>query len=355
MSFVEANTAYETWLRTQCAVVESDLVHKHKRMAKDAFRFLRATCFRWSAEIEALLADLATAPPVLAVGDCHIENFGTWRDGEARFVWGVNDFDDAAAMPYAFDLVRLATSARLAPERIVGTDEAVAAILEGYSQGLAAPRPMLIDEVETWIRDHVRVSDKARAKFWAEIDGLKACLPPQEVQDALVERLPPDAAIEKFAMRLEQGGGSLGRPRHVVVAHWRGGRVVRESKALVPSSWDYAHGRTSAASHFVDLARCAHRAFDPFLSFGGHIVVRRLWPDARKVDLGKDAGRDVPARLLKAMGADVGAVHAATPGAAAAIMGDLATRGDDWLATAAKEAAKAVEQDFAEWSAYWAG
>ena len=45
------------------------------------------------------------------------ENFGTWRDAEGRLIWGVNDFDEAARMPYALDIVRLATSAVLAEVR----------------------------------------------------------------------------------------------------------------------------------------------------------------------------------------------------------------------------------------------
>ena len=34
-------------------------------------------------------------PAVLAVGDLHTENFGTWRDAEGRLIWGINDFDEA--------------------------------------------------------------------------------------------------------------------------------------------------------------------------------------------------------------------------------------------------------------------
>jgi len=36
---------------------------------------------------------------VLAVGDLHVENFGTWRDAEGRLIWGVNDFDEAWRLP----------------------------------------------------------------------------------------------------------------------------------------------------------------------------------------------------------------------------------------------------------------
>lgn len=39
----------------------------------------------------------------MAVGDLHVENFGTWRDIEGRLVWGVNDFDEAHPLSYAND------------------------------------------------------------------------------------------------------------------------------------------------------------------------------------------------------------------------------------------------------------
>ena len=83
-------------------------------MSDGPFPFLRGTYFRWAKTIERLCPEFKGAPKVLAVGDIHIENFGTWRNVEQRLVWGINDFDEAARMPYAFDLVRLVTSARLA-------------------------------------------------------------------------------------------------------------------------------------------------------------------------------------------------------------------------------------------------
>ena len=49
-----------------------------------------------------------------AVGDLHIENFGTWEMLTDGCV-GVNDFlDEADELPYTNDLIRLATSTRLA-------------------------------------------------------------------------------------------------------------------------------------------------------------------------------------------------------------------------------------------------
>jgi uncharacterized protein (DUF2252 family) len=141
MSFRTDNAAFEMWLRTQCCVVDADLDYKHERMKRNAFVFLRATYFRWAKRIEALCPELRDAPRVLSVGDTHTENFGTWRDAEGRLVWGINDFDDAAVIPYPFDVVRLAASVRLAPMKQAANRDAAAAILEGYILGLTSPRP----------------------------------------------------------------------------------------------------------------------------------------------------------------------------------------------------------------------
>ncbi len=95
-------------------------------------------------------ADLAGAPELLAIGDLHVENFGTWRDAEGRFVWGINAFDEAYPMPYTIDLVRLVTSALLEGRAenlsITGRD-AAAAILTGYAEIIAAGgKPFILEE-----------------------------------------------------------------------------------------------------------------------------------------------------------------------------------------------------------------
>src|SRR5262245_4684013 len=108
---------YEQWLRRQLDgdLVEKDIQRKREKMAgDDAFPFLRATYWRWAETVLDICGDAAHAPAVLAVGDIHLENFGTWRDADGRLAWGVNDFDEAADMPYVLDLVRLATSALIA-------------------------------------------------------------------------------------------------------------------------------------------------------------------------------------------------------------------------------------------------
>lgn len=352
MTFAAENRAFEAWLKTQCAVVASDLDVKHERMRKDAFNFLRATCFSWSGKIEKLLPELAMGPSILSVGDCHSENFGTWRDSESRLVWGVNDFDEAALMPYAFDLVRLAASVRLAPRLGVTASDAAAAILEGYTQGLEHPLPTLLDDADAsnlWMREHIAVPDQKRQAFWAELNALRKETPPNDLEALLRQSLPEGAEIEKFARRPRQGEGSLGRPRYVVIARLRGGRVVREAKALVASAWDYAHGKANGQMQVLQLARGRYRSPDPFLTLAGGFIIRRIWPDSRKVDLGEEAGKKLSTKLQMAMGRDLGAVHAGAVKAVPAVRKDLAKQPQDWLHQAAKRAAGMVTADYEEW------
>src|SRR5689334_4456794 len=133
-SFKAENQAFLGWLRRQCDVVEADLAIKHERMRRAPFVFLRATYFRWARRIETVCPELSHAPAVLAAGGVHLEIVGTWRDAEARLVWGINDFDEAAVMPYPFDLVRLVTSAHLAPGLKMPIGEIAACVLRGYKK-----------------------------------------------------------------------------------------------------------------------------------------------------------------------------------------------------------------------------
>jgi hypothetical protein len=220
-------------------------------MKKSAFMFLRSTYFRWARKIGALCPELTDAPQVLSVGDMHLENFGTWRDADGRFVWGVNDFDEAAVMPYPLDLVRLAASTRLAPDLAVGNRDAAAALLQGYLEGLAQPQPALLDEGEIRLRPYAIGVGQGPGNFWNEVGGYPKAVPPSKVTRALTHSLPKGVTNIRFCSRVA-GGGSLGRPRYVAIADWHGGRVLREAKASVPSAWIWAHGGKSQASNFLN-------------------------------------------------------------------------------------------------------
>jgi uncharacterized protein (DUF2252 family) len=144
MNIWAANRDYERWLAGELKgdIVEEDILKKRKRMRESAFAFLRATYWRWAETILGLCPDIADAPAVLSVGDIHLENFGTWTDKEGRIVWGVNDYDEAAEMPYILDPLRLATSAALAttPDQI-SLKAICSSVLDGYARGSKLRRP----------------------------------------------------------------------------------------------------------------------------------------------------------------------------------------------------------------------
>src|SRR5215510_12608586 len=215
MNIRESARLYEDWLHRQLKgdVVTSDLARKHEKMKEGPFAFLRATYWRWAETILEVCPDLAEATTVLGIGDAHLENYGTWRDLDGRLAWGVNDFDEAAPMPYALDVLRLAVSALLAcgPRPGVSAEDICSKILDGYTEGLCNPCPIVLDRDYAWLREKVIVSDKARAKFWKKIAEAKVKSPPARFRKALVAAMPEAQLAMKIAPR-SVGAGSLGRP-----------------------------------------------------------------------------------------------------------------------------------------------
>ena len=164
--------------------------------------------------------------------------------------------------------------------------------------------------------------------------------------DELRRSLPQGATLRRFATHAK-GGGSLGRPRYFALADWRGGRVLREAKALVPSAWEWAHDDVTGFSRFLDLARGTFRSPDPFLDVRHRFIVRRIAADSDKIEFGNDPS--VSLELLTAMGFDLGAIHAADR-RRDKVHKDLRQRSGDWLHDAATAAMRTVREDFAKWS-----
>lgn len=342
--------AYESWLRRQIAgeIVAKDLARKHEKMAQSPFAFLRATYWRWSETIFEVCPTLSSAPKVLAVGDVHLENFGTWRDIDGRLVWGVNDFDEAADMPYALDLVRLAASANLARG---GDDTAVSHnILEGYRAGLRRPDPFVLDRDHPWLRELVTVSESQREAFWEKLDAKSKgrAKPPPRYRRRLLAAMPEPNGKIAFAKRTA-GVGSLGRPRWLALARYRGGPVIREAKVLVPSAWTLFHGPRRAKTRCGDIAGGKFCSPDPWYSVADGILVRRLSPNNRKIEIDAEPSALLSPRMLGAMGFELANIHLGSANARAAIERDLTKRTGDWLHTAAKDAARAVTADYKDW------
>ena len=354
---VEAARGFERWLGARVRLRRDDLDFKHAQMAADTFSFLRASFFRWSQLWVKELPELADAPRVLAVGDLHVENFGTWRDVEGRLVWGVYDFDEATHLPYTFDLVRLATSAGLAAaEGYLNLDlkEACAAILAGYSGALrTGGRPMVLAENDRWLRKLAAGRLRDPIAFWERMRALPTARGslPANVQGLLLQRLPDGAGRVRFVRR-RSGLGSLGRERLVALAEWHGSFIAHEAKALAPSAWDWAHSPNSPGRiHYLDLLAGAVRSPDPMTDVLEGWLIRRLAPDCSRIELEKLPKRRDEARLLKAMGWEAGNLHLGSRGAAKGILVDLTRRRQGWLRDAATRMARLVRTDWKEWRA----
>lgn len=354
---MEATRAYERGMARHLPVVERDLARKHRLMATSAFVFLRGTFYRWVQIWPQVCASLTDAPIVHAVGDLHVENFGTWRDAEGRLVWGVNDVDEACDLPYTNDLVRLATSAVLATRNghfARGARAVAAAILDGYTTAMArGGRPVVLEERRRWLRRIALHRLRDPQAFWRKLDALRTATG-RVPRTILHAALPPSPGSVRVVRRAA-GVGSLGRPRFVALADWCGGRVAREAKAWLPSAGlvprEARHASLAVTmtkeSVAARLLARAVRAPDPFLTFSGGWIVRRLAPDCARIeiaDLPSDRDED---RLLRAMGWEAANCHVAQQ--ARRIRADLRSRPRRWLERSAVEMADAVERDWRRW------
>jgi hypothetical protein len=340
MDIRTATNSYEKWLASRTSVVRADLQLKHERMRQSPFVFLRATYYRWSTECPSVCRKVYDGPRVISVADLHVENFGTWRDREGRLVWGVNDVDEAASLPYANDLIRLATSAVLAERDGALTmplRSVCDAILEGYVASLErGGRPIVLAERRRWLRAVATGELRDPVLYWRKLDELpkaSGALPLRILQAAL-----PAGARDVRICRRVAGAGSLGRPRFVALAEWGGGFVAREAKAFL--------GSESAARR---LMSCPTRASDPYLAIVDGWVVRRLAPDCSRIEMSDLPRRHDERRLLRAMGFEAGSIHAATPGAMRAIRRDLAGRSARWLERAADAMVESTITDWKSW------
>ena len=352
MDVREATADYERWLAQRATLVPAALERKHALLAKGAFPFLRGTFYLWVKRWPDACPELARAPQVLGVGDLHVENFGTWRDAEGRLVWGVNDFDEAHPCAYTQDLVRLATSALLAKEEgqlAIEGGEACQAIWEGYAEALdAGGRPFVLGEMHRWLRE-LATAAIAPDAFWVKVRALppfEGTPPPDAIHG--LEALLPEKGLAYERRAREAGVGSLGLLRVVALGEWRGGPVVREAKARVPSALVWAGGGDETDRYPEILSR-AVRAPDPLVRVMKGWLIRRLAPDCARVALESLPRKRDEARLLGAMGRETANVHLGDREAVRAIKADLRSRPKPWLQDAARRMAEVVTADAKAW------
>ena len=355
MNVVKATRQFEAWLGQHTEIVQKDLRLKHSNMKAAVFPFLRATYYRWAQVWPEVCPDLAKAPKVLAVGDLHVENFGTWRDVEGRLIWGVNDFDEAHPMAYANDLVRLAVSAHLAAEMghlALKRNDICDSILEGYRESLNEHgRPFVLGEDHRWLRQIAESDLRDPVRFWAKMDALATFQGPVPLSatDA-IEHLMPARDLKYRVVHRVAGLGSLGHARYVAIADWHGGRIAREAKALVSSACYWASDSDGPSEVlYQTIVSRAVRCPDPFVQLHGHWTVRRLSPHCSRIELSQLKVEGEELRLLRTMGWETANVHLGTGLARKAILRHMQNQKGRWLHRASEAMLQAVRDDWKVW------
>lgn len=355
MNIIEATSSYDAWLAKLINIDPRGLKLKRAKMTADPMSFFRATFYRWAQLWTEICPNLADAPVVFSVGDLHIENLGKWRDTEGRLVWGVSDHDEAHELPYPNDLVRLATSVFLAlrSQRFsISREKACQAILEGYGKGLEkGVKPFLLEEKHFKLREIALGHRPDPRNFWHKMDQLQVAVDaPAEALQALEAALPR-AGIEYIVHTRQSGAGSLGRPRFVALAGWRGGRIAREAKTLAPSACHWAAGArpratlVSRAPELIRLLPCP----DPYLSTSGPFLTRRLAPNCTKIELGRLTDKRSQFVLLKATGRETANVHLSAGADPVEVSKHYRCLGARWLLRAACAMEEQAYSDWDDW------
>jgi uncharacterized protein (DUF2252 family) len=330
------------------------LTRKFEAMAADRFAFLRA-----SAGLAHAALDLAALPPSplgWVCGDLHLNNFGCFRGLNRLVYFDLNDFDEAARLPVAVDLLRfLGSILTAAPgfglireEAEILSAEALARYAEALARGKAfwlepetarGPIRDLLEQVSTRRRRDLlsRRSVLKRGRRTLLIDDVHTLpMPPAaELRDQLADALKslghlyesPEFFLPRDFARRVAGMGSLGLPRYVALVHGRGDpdrNALIDFKLAAPSSASGAlpgfeqPAWADQAQRVVtvqDIGQAACPAYLTAMPIGGRpFVVRELQPVEDRVAL--DRLTRQPKRLADTLGsmAEV-AAHAQLRGA----------------------------------------
>ena len=352
LTIESATTNYEAWMRSCTTILLSDLRSKHEQMKENPFGFLRGAFYRWAQLWPSVCSDLCGAPKVLAVGDLHVNSFGTWRDTEGRLCWGVDDFDEAYPLAFTNDLVRLATSVKIAIDAeglSIKLKDGCNAILEGYRDSLRqGGSPIVLAERDQKLGKLGVDSFKPPSNFWEKLNRFPGiCQPLAKDLKRALEKTLPEPGIEYKVVRRQAGLGSLGQERCVAIAEWRGGCIAREAKMMVPSACAWLNDEVGNRQSFYERAiSSAVRSPDPFQVIDGSWLIRRLSPDSNPIDIQTLPKHRDEELLLNAMGCEAANVHLGTKSRAQNILQDLKKRKRGWLQDAAERMAKILEKDW---------
>lgn len=377
------------------------LALKFAKMRQSPFAFLRGTAHLFHARVQRR-GVLRTSPPAWCCGDLHLENFGSYKGDNRLAYFDLNDFDEAALAPAAWDPLRLLTSLWLARDDLRLTPAQAAdrgrALLDTYANTLAAGKAYWLERETASGPVHkllAQLGERKRAEFLARrcepptaggrrrrlrIDGQRALeaspAQRQQVVDfmqgfAQTQPQPKFFDVQDVARRVA-GTGSLGLERFTLLVRGKGGaegQYLLDLKQAVPSTLAPAGGCKQPrwgdeAQRVVAVQQrmqAVPMAFLHAVRFEGQpFVLRGLQPSEDRLDLAGLARRprDV-AESLAAMGQLVAWAQLRSAGrqgsAAADELIDFGQRGraeGKWRDRLLAVAREAAEQTRADWLAY---
>ncbi len=237
---------------------------KYQAMRASAFAFFRGSAHLFYARLPRS-GIFNSSPLVWSCGDLHLENFGSFKGDNRLVYFDINDFDEAALAPAAWDLVRMVSSLRVAADNVTvrksEAEDLCALFVESYATALGLGKAYWVerDTAEGLVRslleglqsrrraDFLNTRTQARGKFRRlRTDGIKA-LPPSSEQRALVEDFmtgfaltqpQPDFYKVLDVARRIAGTGSLGVDRYAILVTGKGspdGNYLLDLKEAMPS------------------------------------------------------------------------------------------------------------------------
>lgn len=317
------------------------LTLKFAALRSNAFAFFRGTCPLFYSALK-LDEALMSSPLVLACGDLHLENFGSYKGDNRLVYFDINDFDESCIAPVAYELVRFLTSILVAAkplkiDRVVASTM-VTTFLDSYARCIMSTKPRWVERsvatgpVKALLQGlksrhrcdliNQRTMKKA-GKTRLIIDSVKT-LPTtakdrsraESILTAYASTQPHPAFFEPIDIaRRIAGNGSLGLERYVVLVRGERNKLddnrgnylidikVGNPSALATNISILQPNWESESARAISIQRIVQAISPALLGSIGvgerSYVIKELQPTADRVNLAKLAGK--PRALMEVL------------------------------------------------------
>jgi uncharacterized protein (DUF2252 family) len=299
------------------------LRRKFALLRQDPFAFFRGTCHLFYATLPRA-PFFAQAPAVLACGDLHVENFGSYKGDNRLVYFDLNDFDEAALAPFALELVRFVASLLVAAAHLKLSAQQAANLcrtfLEAYREAIGDGKPRWVERLtaDGMVKDLLgtldqrkraelldRRTERSKSGRRLRIDNVHA-LPIAEADrrrvNVLLKRIAATTGRPAFyrlidAARRIAGNGSLGVERYALLVEGKGSpddNYLLDLKLAVPSalapSVKLRQPKWANEAERVVVTQRIVQAISPALLYavadgGRTYVLKELQPTADRLDL----------------------------------------------------------------------